>query len=212
MRTHLLIALVTLGLFGCEGSLGFQALREGDRPGGGPVLLGTRDVGRADAWSPSGVDAGVIATPDAYVSTTDAYVPRVDAYVAPSCTPMCTGRTCGSDGCGGTCGSCATGSSCNASGMCAPNAPPTGEVVLYGTTSCGYCRSARAYFTAHGVPFRDVSLSAPGAFEEAIMTAEAYGRAGWSGGGMPFIKWPGDHVPANFTNGFSESLARAHGL
>ena len=208
MRTTLLIALVTLGLFGCEGSLGFQALREGEQPsggGGGPVLLGARDVGRVDASTPGASDAGV-------TYTTDAYAPRPDAYVAPSCTPMCSGRSCGSDGCGGTCGSCATGSTCNASGMCAPNAPPTGEVVLYGTTSCGYCRSARAYFTARGVPFRDVSLSAPGAFEEAIGTAEAYGRAGWSGGGMPFIKWPGAAVPANFTNGFSEALAAAHGL
>ena len=35
-----------------------------------------------------------------------------------SCTPSCTGKTCGSDGCGGSCGTCATGQTCNASGQC----------------------------------------------------------------------------------------------
>jgi glutaredoxin len=203
MRTTLLIALVTLGLFGCEGSLGFAA--HGGGGGGGPVLLGAPDAPRPDAATYGASDAGV-------TYSADAYVPQTDAYVAPSCTPMCTGRSCGSDGCGGTCGSCATGSTCNASGMCAPNAPPAGQVVLYGTSSCGYCRQARAYFTSRGVPFRDVSLSAPGAFEEAIAAAAAYGIPEFAGGPMPFIEWGGPRVPANFTNGWSESIARAHGL
>ncbi|MEO8875892.1 MAG: hypothetical protein ABI461_09915 [Polyangiaceae bacterium] len=35
-----------------------------------------------------------------------------------SCTPMCSGKTCGDDSCGGACGNCATGSTCNASGAC----------------------------------------------------------------------------------------------
>lgn len=209
-NTFLLLGLLALGLVGCEGSLGFQAVSDRSAGGGsgGPVLLGAPDAG--DAAVVYAADAGVFSGPDAY--SADVYTPRPDAYAAPSCTPSCTGRSCGSDGCGGSCGSCATGSSCSAAGMCTPDAPPTGQIVVFGTSSCGYCRSARAYFTSRGIPFRDVSLSAPGAFEEALMTAEAYGRSGWSGGGMPFIKWPGAAVPANFTNGFSESLAAAHGF
>ncbi|MEZ4265818.1 MAG: agmatine deiminase family protein [Myxococcota bacterium] len=34
------------------------------------------------------------------------------------CTPECTGKTCGDDGCGGSCGTCAAGTSCNAAGAC----------------------------------------------------------------------------------------------
>jgi hypothetical protein len=34
------------------------------------------------------------------------------------CTPNCSGKTCGSDGCGGTCGSCASGQTCSSAGTC----------------------------------------------------------------------------------------------
>lgn len=34
------------------------------------------------------------------------------------CTPQCTGKECGDDGCGGTCGMCGTGFDCNAMGQC----------------------------------------------------------------------------------------------
>ena len=35
-----------------------------------------------------------------------------------SCVPDCTGKECGSDGCGGSCGDCVDGVTCNASGQC----------------------------------------------------------------------------------------------
>ncbi|OFX19367.1 MAG: hypothetical protein A2V77_19235 [Anaeromyxobacter sp. RBG_16_69_14] len=34
------------------------------------------------------------------------------------CTPRCTGRTCGDDGCGGTCGTCVSGTHCTSAGTC----------------------------------------------------------------------------------------------
>jgi formylglycine-generating enzyme len=34
------------------------------------------------------------------------------------CAPQCSGKQCGSDGCGGTCGSCGSNLECNASGVC----------------------------------------------------------------------------------------------
>jgi hypothetical protein len=38
--------------------------------------------------------------------------------VGGSCSPSCSGKMCGSDGCGGSCGTCGSGMSCNASGQC----------------------------------------------------------------------------------------------
>lgn len=41
------------------------------------------------------------------------------------CAPACTGKACGSDGCGGSCGGCAVNEVCNSSGQCelSPDAP-----------------------------------------------------------------------------------------
>jgi hypothetical protein len=64
---------------------------------------------RPDGGSVATPDGGSVATPDGgSVATPD----------GGSCTPSCTGRICGDDGCGGSCGSCATGQTCNASGQC----------------------------------------------------------------------------------------------
>jgi hypothetical protein len=38
-----------------------------------------------------------------------------------TCTPSCTGKACGSDGCGGTCGTCGANQTCTASGQCQDN-------------------------------------------------------------------------------------------
>ncbi|HEY2732946.1 MAG TPA: DUF4215 domain-containing protein, partial [Polyangiales bacterium] len=61
------------------------------------------------------------------------------------CAPSCSGKQCGSDGCGGTCGTCTTaGTSCNASGQCAcvPNCSgkQCGSDGCGGT--CGTCGSS----------------------------------------------------------------------
>src|SRR5262249_8004006 len=40
----------------------------------------------------------------------------IDTYTQIACTPSCSGKQCGGDGCGGTCGTCASGQVCNASG------------------------------------------------------------------------------------------------
>jgi len=39
-----------------------------------------------------------------------------------ACTPLCSGRACGPDGCGGSCGACPGGRTCSADGLCV--APP----------------------------------------------------------------------------------------
>ncbi len=72
------------------------------------------------------------------------------------CIPICTGKNCGTDGCGGTCGTCGTGEYCNASGNCIATSScvPTncstqgyqcGSGIANGTCSgtlnCGTCSS-----------------------------------------------------------------------
>lgn len=52
------------------------------------------------------------------------------------CQPRCTGRTCGSNGCGGTCGTCPSGTTCNANGTCSSGGGGGGG------DSCGSCLSS----------------------------------------------------------------------
>jgi len=41
------------------------------------------------------------------------------------CTPSCSGKTCGNDGCGGLCGTCASGQTCTTAGTCTTTAVST---------------------------------------------------------------------------------------
>jgi hypothetical protein len=55
-----------------------------------------------------------------------------------TCTPACTGKTCGSDGCGGTCGTCATGTTCNSGGTCSTTTcTPACTGKTCGSDGCG---------------------------------------------------------------------------
>ena len=52
------------------------------------------------------------------------WTPISGHWTALSCTPQCSGRECGGDGCGGSCGTCGVGFDCNASGRCyVPSSP-----------------------------------------------------------------------------------------
>ncbi|HEX9294289.1 MAG TPA: glycoside hydrolase family 19 protein [Polyangiaceae bacterium] len=60
-----------------------------------------------------------------------------------TCTPNCSGKNCGNDGCSGNCGTCATGSTCNASGSCVASCTPSCAGKACGSDgcsgSCGTC-------------------------------------------------------------------------
>ncbi|HOX46469.1 MAG TPA: lamin tail domain-containing protein [Myxococcota bacterium] len=70
-----------------------------------------------------------------------------------ACTPDCTGRECGDDGCGGSCGSCVAPEVCDASGQCVPGGAGlpgdlctddtqcAGGLCLMVTATDGYCGS-----------------------------------------------------------------------
>ena len=52
------------------------------------------------------------------------------------CTPNCSIKNCGDDGCGGSCGTCCNGLTCNSSGYCVPSTQECTASMPYGTT-CG---------------------------------------------------------------------------
>jgi hypothetical protein len=47
-----------------------------------------------------------------------------------SCVPSCSGKACGSDGCGGSCGTCGSGLTCNASNQCVSSGGSCTNVAL----------------------------------------------------------------------------------
>ena len=179
MRTLYLSTLLAMSVvvLGCEGAVGFAPLNGGGGGGGGPRLLGAPDARG---------DAGIIgSTPDARATQTDAYtVGAPDAYSAPdarpACVPMCTGRSCGDNGCGGTCGSCSTGQTCSSAGQCTGGGGGGGgtTVTLYGTRSCGYCVRARTFFNSNSVPFADVSTESSAGQQAGFAHVERCGMPG----------------------------------
>jgi hypothetical protein len=59
-----------------------------------------------------------------------------------TCTPNCTGKTCGDDGCGGTCGSCGSGQTCSPGGTCTGGGSCSHPICSTGgslTASCDTC-------------------------------------------------------------------------
>jgi MYXO-CTERM domain-containing protein len=54
-----------------------------------------------------------------------------------SCTPSCTGKTCGDNGCGGSCGACPTGKACDATGACVTTCTPACSGKTCGPDGCG---------------------------------------------------------------------------
>lgn len=61
-------------------------------------------------------------------------IPVIEQDAGPSCTPDCTGKTCGDDGCGGSCGSCEWDNICVDGQCCAPD---VGKACGCGEIQCG---------------------------------------------------------------------------
>jgi hypothetical protein len=95
------------------------------RPGSGSSTTPVIRVHKNGAWEqlPGPVPWGTqLSVPMLYTGGTrhvlvDTYARRL--LSPPGCTPACTGRACGDDGCGGSCGTCGTGSACAPTGECA---------------------------------------------------------------------------------------------
>lgn len=52
------------------------------------------------------------------------------------CTPNCSGKTCGDNGCGGSCGGCSAGQACQ-NGRCATSCTPNCGTNVCGSNGCG---------------------------------------------------------------------------
>ena len=72
----------------------------------------------------------------------------------------------------------------------------SGEVVLYGTTWCGYCRKARAFFADHNIPFKDLDV------EKSVAAQRAFESVG--GRGVPVVT-----IGDNVVHGYNVSLMRS---
>ncbi|HEX4403831.1 MAG TPA: trypsin-like serine protease [Polyangia bacterium] len=92
----------------CNGDSGGPAFM---KLGGVETIVGTTSYGD-ETCSDGGYDARVD-------TDLDFIQPFLDGA---SCTPACSGRACGSDGCGGTCGMCDDGSACSDAGKCVASA------------------------------------------------------------------------------------------
>ena len=72
-------------------------------------------------------------------------------------------------------------------------APAAGNVVMYSTTWCGYCKKARAYFAANNIPYTDYDI------EHSAAARRQYDAFG--GRGVPVI-----FVGQARMNGFSSQV------
>lgn len=92
---------------------------------GGPMFIDENGVETVGAISSFGVQNCIA---EGSYARTELCADWIDTFVKgapppPSCTPSCSGKACGDDGCGGSCGACAAGQSCDA-GACVTAPPP----------------------------------------------------------------------------------------
>ncbi|MBN1770828.1 MAG: hypothetical protein JXB32_06200 [Deltaproteobacteria bacterium] len=113
---------------------------------GGIMLLGAVVLSVACGDDDSGVSCpaardctGRVCGPDPICMTSCGDCPGGQTCDAASgtciCTPNCSGRECGDDGCGGSCGTCPPGSACDAAGRCTCTSNCTGREC--GDDGCG---------------------------------------------------------------------------
>ncbi len=64
-------------------------------------------------------------------------------YQGGCCTPNCSGKACGSDGCGGSCGSCPSGGACQPDGTCIIPCGSVSDVGCCTGNTLSYCGSSQ---------------------------------------------------------------------
>jgi formylglycine-generating enzyme len=147
---------------------------------------GTQRITRGASWSDATTDAAT------YIRGRRLPTERVDSVgircVTPVCTPQCTGKQCGSDGCGGTCGECTGNEECNPSGICVNDTVP----VAAGAFDMGCNSSVDTECATNESPKHNVTLAAF-AIDKTEVTVSQY-KACVDGGGL------GCTTPDNTTN------------
>jgi hypothetical protein len=87
-----------------------------------------------------------------------------------SCTPSCSNKQCGSDGCGGNCGTCPSGQSCDSSGQCqAVSCTPSWQCTAWSacenSTQTRTCTDANSCNTNDGKPNESQACSVSNIFQ-----------------------------------------------
>ena len=90
-----------------------------------------KDAGGATVTYPTSGSLGIGDTSCAVWDST-----RPAAGSGCDCTPSCSGKTCGDNGCGGSCGSCASGTTCSG-GSCVATCAPSCAGKACGSDGCG---------------------------------------------------------------------------
>ncbi len=92
----------------------------------------------------NGPDLDTTTEPDNQTKDSDPQIPEVDIEMPDldiGCTPVCTDKECGSDGCGGECGLCVSPGTCQEDGTC--HCEPQCDGIECGADgclgSCGEC-------------------------------------------------------------------------
>jgi hypothetical protein len=120
LRTFVVVAVATvLGISGCAtssssdgGTGGESSASGGSQSGGAPSSGGVSGTGGATSTGGRSGSGG--STGDGGQSAAGGSTGTGGA----TCTPSCSNKTCGSDGCNGTCGGCPPSKLCSASGVC----------------------------------------------------------------------------------------------
>ncbi len=129
--------LGTGGSIGAGGSNGSGGAASGGAIGSGGVTAGSGGAGAGKGGvgggSSKGGAGGVASgsggtTPGSGGSVSSGGSPGAGGTSA-SCTPSCTGKTCGDDGCGHTCGGCAPSQLCGPAHTCVASSSTTSIVV-----------------------------------------------------------------------------------
>ena len=68
-------------------------------------------------------------------------------------------------------------------GATAPAALPSGELILFTTSWCGYCKKAKAYLASKGARYKEIDI-------ESNAGAASYVQAGGQRGVPLLFKWP----------------------
>ena len=85
-------------------------------------------------------------------------------------------------------------------GAAAPQtAPPSGELVLFTTSWCAYCKKARAYLASKGVPYKEIDI-------ESNAGAASYAQAGGQRG-VPLLFKGGQRVLGFSANAYDALLS-----
>lgn len=121
-----LVRVLALGLLSllpaCEGALAIEAAQTAGGPGSTPR------VNLDDPMNPPLMGDAGPGTDSGPMTDAGGVVPIGDP--PPGCTPQCSGRECGDDGCGGSCGTCNGSATCSPAGTCqaaSAMCPPTGS-------------------------------------------------------------------------------------